>query len=49
MEEIQVLYDYCKMLENMEMFEKCITKNNPYIVRTWTGLKFCYQKMFKDL
>lgn len=39
MEEIQVLYDYCKMLENMEMFEKCITINNPYIVKTWTGFE----------
>lgn len=38
-EEIQVLYDYCKTLENMEMFDKCIIKNNPYVVRTWTGFE----------
>ncbi len=28
LEEIKVLYDHCKMVENMELFEKkCITKN----------------------
>lgn len=38
-EEIMVIYDYCKMYEKMDIFEKCITKNNPYIVQTWTGFE----------
>lgn len=39
MEEIQILYDYCKTMENMEMFDKCIIKDNLYVVRTSTGFE----------
>lgn len=38
-EEIMVIYDYCKMYEKMDIFEKCITKNNPYIVQTWISFE----------
>lgn len=37
-EELQVIYDYCNMCNNIEI------KNNLYVIRTWTGFKVLLPK-----